>query len=111
VGFEITEAITTAIRGLAESAWQPALTPDGNQRDRAHVVELTDAVALPDGWPDRARLIVRREPPHPGAQQTIDDLDGCRFTAVLTDQTEGDIVAVERRHRARARAEDRIRAL
>jgi hypothetical protein len=111
VGFEITEAITTAIRALPESAWQPALTPDGSERDRAHVAELTEAVALPDGWPEGARLIVRREPLHPGAQQTIDDLDGCRFTAVLTDQAEVDIVAVERRHRARARAEDRIRAL
>jgi hypothetical protein len=48
-------------------------------------------------------------PLHPGAQQTIDDLDGCRFTAVLTDPAEVDIVALERRHRARA--EDRIRAL
>jgi hypothetical protein len=53
---------------------------------------------------------VRREPLYPGAQHTIDDLDGCRFTPVLTDQTEVD-VAVERRHRAPARAEDRIRAL
>jgi predicted nucleic acid-binding protein len=111
ISFEITEAITTAIRALEESAWQAALTPDGVERDRAHVVELTDTVALPDGWPEPARLVVRREPPHPGAQQTIDDLDGCRFTAVLTDQAEVDVVAVERRHRARARAEDRIRAL
>jgi hypothetical protein len=109
VGFEITEAIKTAIRALPESAWQPALTADGVERDRAHVVELTDAVALPDGWPAGARLIVRREPLHPGAQQTIEEFDGCRFTAVLTDQADGDIVAVERRHRARA--EDRICAL
>jgi hypothetical protein len=51
VGFEITEAIKTAIRAVVESAWQPAVTPDGNQRDRAHVVELTDAIALPHGGP------------------------------------------------------------
>jgi Transposase DDE domain group 1 len=53
---------------------------------------------------------VRREPLHPGAQLTFDDLDGLRFTALMTDQ-DGDIVTLERRHRARARCEDRIRVL
>jgi hypothetical protein len=44
VGFEITEAIKIAICQVAEAAWQPALTADGVERDRAHVVELTDTV-------------------------------------------------------------------
>lgn len=34
--------------------------------------------------------IVRREPLHPGAQQTFDDLDGHRFTAFITDQPDTD---------------------
>ena len=111
VTFEVTEAIKTAVRALPESAWQPALTQHGAERDGAHAAELTDYVDLPEGWPPGSRLIIRREPLHPGAQQTIDDIDGCRFTALLTDQLDDDVVALERRHRARARAEDRIRVL
>jgi hypothetical protein len=54
-------------------------------------------------------LIVRRERPHPGAQLTFTDHDGYRFQAILTDQTDPDIAVIERRHRQRARVEDRIR--
>jgi DDE family transposase len=55
-------------------------------------------------------VIVRRERPHPGAQLSFTDHDGHRFQAILTDQPDPDIAALERRHRARARVEDRIRA-
>jgi hypothetical protein len=65
-------------------------------------VELT-------AWPADSRLIVRREPLHPGAQQTFDDIDGHRFTAFLTDQPDADIAILDARHRAHARVEDRIR--
>ena len=54
-------------------------------------------------------MIVRRERPHPGAQLSFTDSDGYRFQAILTDQTEADIAAIERRHRARARVEDQIK--
>ena len=54
-------------------------------------------------------MIVRRERPHPGAQLSFTDHDGHRFQAVLTDQPDPDIAALERLHRARARVEDRIR--
>jgi hypothetical protein len=50
---------------------------------------------LPDGWHERARLIVLREPLHPGGKRTINDFDSCRVTAVLTDQTDADIVAFD----------------
>ena len=53
---------------------------------------------------------VRRERPHPGAQLSFTDHDGHRFQAILTDQPDPDIAALERLHRARARVEDRIRA-
>lgn len=111
VSFELSEPVRAAIRAVGEQAWQPATYQDGAVRERAHVAELTTHLALADGWPESARLLVRREPLHPGAQQTFDDIDGYRFTCVLTDQTDADIVALERRHRARARAEDRIRCL
>ena len=54
-------------------------------------------------------MLVRREPLHPGAQQTLDDVDGARFTALLTDQPDTDLTVLDTRHRARARVEDRIR--
>ena len=54
-------------------------------------------------------MIVRRERPHPGAQLSFTDHDGHRFQAILTDQPDPDIALLERRHRARARVEDRIR--
>src|ERR1019366_2826926 len=54
-------------------------------------------------------LIVRRERPHPGAQLSFTDHDGYRFQAILTDQPDQHIAVLERRHRQRARVEDRIR--
>jgi hypothetical protein len=54
-------------------------------------------------------VIVRRERPHPGAQLSFSDLDGYRFQAILTDQPDSNIAVIERRHRQRARIEDRIR--
>ena len=108
VGYAVTAPVRDAIRALDEAAWRPALTQDGEPRDGAGVAELTGQLDL-DGWPSGARVLVRREPLHPGAQQTLDDIDGCRFTCFLTDQQDADIVVLEARHRAHARVEDRIR--
>ncbi len=110
VSFPLTESVKAAIRSLDENAWRPAVRQNGERRDGAAVAEVTDVAALPDGWPTGARLLIRREPRHPGAQLSFDDIDGCRVTAVLTDQ-HGDPVTLDRRHRARARCEDRIRVL
>ena len=60
-------------------------------------------------WPKNSRVIIRRERAHPGAQLAFTDLDGHRFQATLTDLA-GDIVEIERLHRGRANAEDRVRA-
>jgi len=63
----------------------------------------------PRGLPDGSRLIVRRERAHPGAQFTIFNDHGYRYTCFLTDQADENIAALELRHRRRARVEDRIR--
>ncbi len=64
-------------------------------------------------WPEGARLILRKERPHPGAQLTFTDVDVHRITAFLTDTRPGVIpgqaAGLELRHRQHARVEDRIR--
>jgi Transposase DDE domain group 1 len=107
MGLDLTAPVRRAILALPESAWRPAVRQDGGIRDGAWVAELTDRLDL-TGWPERSRVIVRRERPHPGAQLSFSDHDGHRFLATLTD-LEGDPVELERLHRARASSEDRIR--
>jgi hypothetical protein len=63
------------------------------------------------GWPDRMRVIARRERPHPGAQLRLTDHDGWRITCFATNTQGGRIADLEVRHRQRARTEDRIRGL
>ena len=108
MGLDLTEGVRAAILGLPEAAWRPAVRQDGGTREGAWVAELTDHLDL-SAWPDGSRVIVRRERPHPGAQLSFSDHDGHRFLATLTD-LEGDAVELECLHRARASAEDRVRA-
>jgi Transposase DDE domain group 1 len=107
MGWDLTEGVREAILALPESAWRPALRQDGEPREGAWVAEITDQLDL-SAWPDRSRVIVRRERPHPGAQLSFTDHDGHRFLATLTD-LDGDPAWLERLHRARASAEDRVR--
>jgi Transposase DDE domain group 1 len=107
-GYELTEQVRTAILETPEDAWDPALGPDGSERENGRVVEITDRLDL-SSWPEGSRVIVRRERPHPGAQLSFTDHNGYRFQAILTDQTDVDIAVIECRHRQRARVEDRIR--
>lgn len=107
-GYELTEPVRAAILHTPATAWIPALSQDGSVRDNGEVVELTDHIDL-SSWPVGSRVIVRRERPHPGAQLSFTDHDGYRFQAILTDQTDADIAILERRHRQRARVEDRVR--
>jgi hypothetical protein len=110
VGYPIDADVRDAIRAIPGDAWVPATRQDGDVRDGAHVAEITaDKHVDLSGYPKGARLIVRREPLHPGAQQTLFDVDGKRFTAFLTDQTDKSLALLDTRHRARARVEDRIR--
>lgn len=108
VGYELTEAVRAAILETPQDAWVPALDQDGSVRENGEVAEITDSVDL-SVWPEGSRLIVRRERPHPGAQLSFTDHDGYRFQAILTDQDDTGIAAIECRHRQHAHVEDRIR--
>jgi hypothetical protein len=108
VGFAIDAAVQKAVLSVPDEGWTPAYDIDGQPRDGAWIAEITGCVNL-SRWPERSRLIVRRERPHPGAQLTFTDADGHRFTAFLTDTPGGQLADLEVRHRSHARVEDRIR--
>jgi hypothetical protein len=107
VGYDLTETVRAAILTIPEHDWVCSLDQDGNARPNGQVCEITEHLDL-TSWPVGTRVIVRRERAHPGAQLSFTDHDGHRFQAILTDQT-GEIAAIERDHRARARVEDHIR--
>ena len=108
VGYDLTEPVRQAVLKAPADAWVPALDKDGSERANGEVCELTELVDL-SSWPEGARLVCRRERPHPGAQLSFTDHDGYRFQCFITDQDEDDIAVLERRQRQRARVEDQIR--
>jgi len=115
VGFAVVARsnanIHTAISHIAanDDAWQPAVRQDGDERPGAAVTELTDHIDLTD-WPAGTRLIVRREPLHPGAQQTLFPSLLFRYWGHYTD-ADGDPVTLDVHMRAHAHVEDHIRRL
>ncbi len=115
VGFAVVARsnanIHTAIGKVlaADDRWQPAVRQDGDVRKGAAVAELTDLVDLSD-WPDGTRLIVRREPLHPGAQQSLFPSLMFRYWGHYTDAA-GDPVTLDVHIRAHAHVEDHIRRL
>jgi hypothetical protein len=103
-GPDITELATD----LPTKAWTPALN------DPAAVAEVAEATddGWVKGWPPPSRLIVRREHASSGAkhrQLSICDVDGKRYTAILTNTPDLPPDTLEHRHRLHARVEDRIR--
>jgi len=110
VGLAVDQKIQDAIRLVPATAWQPAISSDGEIGENGQIVELTAPLDLA-AWPPGSRVICRRERPHPGAQYRFTDIDGHRFQALLTDTPShgNDIAALELRHRQHARVEDRIR--
>jgi hypothetical protein len=110
IGFALTEAVRQAIMLVPANVWTPAVDADGCGRTGGDVAELTGLLDL-SAWPDRMRVIVRRERPHPGAQLSIfEERDGYRYQALVTNTATGQLAFLEARHRAHARVEDRIRA-
>jgi hypothetical protein len=68
VGFAITEPVRTTIRALDDADWTAATRQNGEPRDKAYVAEITHAKGIDlSGWPPGSRLLVRKEPLHPGA--------------------------------------------
>jgi len=108
VGMQIDQHIREAILAQPEPVWTSAVDPGGQLRDGAEVGELTGWIDL-GNWPAGTRMLCRREDAHPGAQLRFTDHDGHRFQVFVTDQPDGDLAALELRHRQRARVEDRIR--
>ena len=115
-GFPVDARIQCIVDVIPDECWHPALQTDrgdGNEfREGAWVAEATGMIDL-SSWPEGARLILRKERPHPGAQLTFTDVDGHRITAILTNTepgvVSGQAAGLELRHRQHARVEDRIR--
>jgi hypothetical protein len=115
VGFAVVARSNTAVTVAVGAAigqtrrWAPALTQTGEEREGASVAELTDLVDLA-AWPAGTRLIVRREPLHPGAQTSLfPDLE-FRYWGHYSD-ADGDPVDLDVHMRAHAHVEDHIRRL
>lgn len=70
VGFSADKNIRELIAALPEQAWMPAINSDHTLRDGAEVAEIR-VHGTDSGWPDRSRLICRREDPHPGATLSL----------------------------------------
>lgn len=117
IGFAVvarsTKTIAAAISRTytePDSRWRPARRQNGDPRDGAQVAELTDLIDPPAHWPDGVRLIVRREPLHPGAQHSLFPSTNYRYWGHWTDQA-GDPADLDTTMRAHAHVEDHIRRL
>lgn len=90
-----------------QTVWERAEGPEGKVGS-----EVAQASLAFVGRP--VRIIVRRQPKDPGAQLSLNDLDGYRFHAIVTNIPEwlGSAVDVEAHHRGRAGIpEDTIKTL
>jgi hypothetical protein len=91
------------------SSWVPALTQAGEVRVGASVAEITSLVDL-SGWPEGTRVIIRREPLHPGAQTSLFPDYDYRYWGHYTDQA-GTPVELDLSMRAHAHVEEHIQRL
>ncbi|WP_420445292.1 IS1380 family transposase [Candidatus Poriferisodalis sp.] len=101
--------VQAAIRGgLGDpDRWHNAPKRPGQRKRRgAQVTDLTDLADL-SGWPGRTRLIVRREPRHPGAQRSLFPSENFRYWGFLTDQ-QGSAVQLDRLMRSHADVENAV---
>ncbi len=108
VGFDITEPVREAILKLPEGSWVAAITKEMEELEEAEVAEvngLLDVSKRPKG----ARVLVRREQPHPGATYNLFDPNRLCPQALLTNSQDPDIPYPEARHRLHALVEDQIK--
>jgi hypothetical protein len=111
IGHPVNSKVREALLLFQEEDWNEAIETDGTFRDGAWVGELSGLMDL-SGWGEGARLICRRERPHPGAQLSLFDMsEGYRHTCFITNARENkdDVAVLELRHRGHARVEDRVR--
>ena len=111
IGHPVDQGVREALLLFQEEDWVEALESNGTVREGAWVAELTDLMDL-SSWGEDARLICRRERPHPGAQLSLfDTSEGFRHTCFITNANalEIDAAVLECRHRGHARVEDRVR--
>ena len=80
--------------------------PGQRKRRGAQAADLTDLADL-SGWPERTRLVVRREPRHPGAQRSLFPSENFRYWGFLTDQ-QGSAVQLDKLMRSHADIEDAV---
>jgi hypothetical protein len=115
VGFAVAARRNNSVHGAIAAVagradlWTPARTQSGDDRRRASVCEVTDHVDL-SGWPPGTRLIIRREPLHPGAQRSLFPSLDYRFWGHYTDQR-GDPVELDVTMRAHAHVENHLARL
>jgi len=115
VGFSVVARKNAQIHGAIslvaddERRWRPARRQDGRRRKGAAVAEVTDRVDL-SKWPLGTRLIIRREPLHPGAQKSLFPSLEFRYWGHYTDQR-GQPVERDVFMRAHAHVEDNIERL
>ena len=83
--------------------------PRQRKPSRAQVADLTDLAGL-SGWPEGTRLVVRREPLHPGAQRSLFPSENFRYWGFVTDQP-GDAAHLDRLMRSHADVEDTVQRL
>lgn len=101
---QVTEAIFDA-EGI-EVVWQAALNVDGSRDERTLIAELTSLIDDPK-LPTGTRLIVRREPLHPGAQRSLFPSMDYRYYGFYTN-LDGDAIEVDLLMRNHAHVEQHI---
>lgn len=111
-GFPVDTRVQGIVDQIPDRCWEPAIQTEGGIRDGAWVAEATGMLDL-TAWPAGARVFLRAERPHPGAQLRFTDAHGHRITAFITDIPDrviaGQAAGRELHHRQHARVEDRIR--
>ena len=121
IGFQVVARTQTAVSAAITTAnedpdrWETAIDQHSDPVEATDsglvtaVCDVTDLVGL-KGWPEGTRLIIRRQPKHPGAQTSLLPHLEYRFWGHYTD-LDGDAVELDRQMRAHAHIEDRIQLL
>ncbi len=105
VGLDITEPVREAILKLPGGSWVAPITKEMEEAEVAEANGLLDVSKRPKG----ARVLVRREQPHPGATYNLFDPNRLCPQALLTNSQDHDVAYLEARHRFHTRVEDQIK--